>query len=345
MKLCLLCGIVGLTFLAGRGTAFSAAAGAATTAAPDFSLKGFATTGFTTAGGTGGEIVTVISLEQFNEYGTSKLPLVIQFAGTIRVEGMNARLGSNKTLIGLGTNATLLGGGLYLHSATNVIIRNLTVDSSSDDSFGVVNSRHVWIDHCTFKNARDGNLDINRGSDYITVSWCRFYYDTPQPHALASLLGSSDRDFASQNKLHVTYHHNWFGQHIKERMPSIRFGTVHLFNNYYHAPGNNYCIRSRLFAAARIESNCFEAVRNPWEVYITDPTNAVGKIFATNNLELNTVWGNSSTNTRKGLSLVQIVPGTDDVFQPPYSYEPDPAAAVPSLVTNFAGAGKGTFAP
>lgn len=171
-------------------------------------------------------------------------------------------------------------------------------------------SSNVWVDHCTFMNSKDGNLDINRASDNITISWCKFFYETEQPHALASLLGSSDSEVISSNKLHLTFHHNWFGQNVKERMPSIRWGTVHLFNNYYNAPGNNYCIRTRLFAQSRIENNVFENVKNPWEVYITDTTNAVGKIFATNNLELNTIWGHSTTNTRKGLSIVQIVPGT-----------------------------------
>jgi pectate lyase len=42
---------------------------------------------------------------------------------------------------------------------------------------------------------------------------------------------------------------------------------------------------------------------------------------------------------------VQIVPGADAVFTPPYAYTPDPASAVPNLVTNMAGAGKGPFDP
>ena len=32
----------------------------------------------------------------------------------------------------------------------------------------------------------------------------------------------------------------------RERMPSIRFGTVHIYNNYYSSAGNNYCVRVRL---------------------------------------------------------------------------------------------------
>jgi pectate lyase len=311
---------------------------------PNFSLIGFASLNGGTTGGAGGETVVVTNGAQLNEYSSSKKPCIIQFSGTLQISGMDTHVGPNKTIIGLGTNATLRGGGLYLYKSTNVIIRNLTIDGSTDDNFGMLYSGNVWIDHCTFKNAKDGNLDINRGSDNITVSWCKFLYEAEQPHALASLIGSSDKEVGSADKLHVTFHHNWFGQNIKERMPSIRWGTVHLINNYYNAAGNNYCIRTRLNAQARIENNCFEGVRNPWEIYITDTTNAVGKILATNNLEVNTVWGNSSTNSRKGLSIVRIVAGTDEVFTPPYPYNLDAASAVPNLATNFAGAGRGPFA-
>ena len=311
---------------------------------PDFSPLGYANVGFAVTGGAGGETVTVTNGAQLDQYSSSKKPCIIQVSGTLLVSGMDTHVGPNKTILGLGTNATLKGGGLYLYKSTNVILRNLTIDGSTDDNLGMLYSSNIWIDHCTFMNAKDGNMDINRASDNITVSWCKFLYETEQPHALASLIGSSDGEVISSNKLHVTFHHNWFGQNIKERMPSVRWGTVHLFNNFYQAPGNDYCIRTRLNAQSRIENNCFDGVKNPWEVYITDATNEIGRIFATNNLELNTVWGNSTTNTRKGLSIVRIVPGTDNVFVPPYPYVPEPAAAVPNLVTNFAGPGRGPFA-
>lgn len=314
-----------------------------TRVAPNFDLLGYASVGAPVTGGAGGETVVVTNGAQLNEYSSSKKPYIIHVSGTLQVSGMDTHVGPNKTIIGLGTNATLQGGGLYLYKSTNVIIRNLTIDGSSDDNMGMLYSSNVWIDHCTFKNAKDGNMDINRASDNITISWCKFLYEFEQPHALASLIGSSDAEVISSNKLHVTFHHNWFGQNIKERMPSIRWGTVHLFNNYYHAPGNNYCIRTRLNAQSRIENNYFEDVKNPWEIYLTDMTNAVGRIFATNNLEVGVTWGNSTTNTRKGLSVVRIVPGTDEVFAPPYVYSLEPALAVPGVVTNFAGAGRGLF--
>lgn len=300
---------------------------------------GYADVGQTITGGAGGETVVVTRGEDLKRYADSKPPLIIYVSGTLKINDMDTHVRPNKTIIGLGTNALLEGGGLYLYKSTNVIIRNLTIKGSTDDNLGLLYSANVWVDHCTLMNSKDGNMDIGRASDNITVSWCKFHYETPQDHALACLLGSSDAEVISSNKLHVTFHHNWFGENVRERMPSIRWGTVHLYNNYYNAPGNNYCVRTRLNAQSRIENNVFENVKNPWEVYITDPTNAIGRIFATNNLELNTTWEKSATNTKKGLSIVRIVLGKDEVFTPPYSFTPDPTDKVKELVTKNAGAG------
>lgn len=306
---------------------------------------GFADLAPGVTGGAGGVTVTVTNGADLNQYTDAKEPLIIQIAGTLQINGMDTHVRPNKTIIGVGTNATLEGGGLYLYRSGNVIIRNLTIRGSTDDNLGVLLSTNVWVDHCTFVDAKDGNLDIRRASDNITVSWCKFYYHVNDTHALSCLLGSNDKETDCEGKLHVTFHHNWWAEGCKERMPSVRWGTVHLYNNYYSCAGNNYCARIRLNAQARIESNVYAQVRNPWEVYITDLTNTVGKIFATNNLELNVAWGNSTTNTKKGLSIVQIVPGTNEVFVPTYSYSPEPTANVAARVQAEAGAGRGPFVP
>lgn len=315
-------------FLVSRSTAHAGSTG------------GFADVGFTVTGGAGGETVVVTNGTQLNEYTDSNKPYIIHVSGTLHITNMDTHVRPNKTIIGLGTNATLEGGGLYLYRSHNVIIRNLTIKGSTDDNLGILLSTNVWVDHCTFLNAKDGNLDIRRASDHITVSWCKFYYDPPQDHALSCLLGSNDRETDCEGKLHVTFHHNWWAENVKERMPSVRWGTVHLYNNYYSSTGNNYCIRTRLNAQTRIENNVFEGVRNPWEIYLTDLKNTVGKIFATNNLQLNTTWSQSTTNTKKGLSLVLITPGTNAVFTPPYAYTPDATDKVKAAVMNGAGAGK-----
>ena len=92
------------------------------------------------------------------------------------------------------------------------------------------------------------------------------------------------------------------------------------------------------------EGNCFDTVKNVWELYRT--TGEDGKVFAANNLQVNTT-GSAGTDS----SSIQI-PGTDILSSEanglnpvPYAYSPDAASLVPNLVTNGAGAGRGPFAP
>ena len=70
----------------------------------------------------------------------------------------------------------------------------MTIQGSGDDCMGLLLSNNIWIDHCTFQDAKDGNLDIRRASDNITISWCKFCYSTKQEHAFSCLLGSSDSE-------------------------------------------------------------------------------------------------------------------------------------------------------
>jgi pectate lyase len=73
----------------------------------------------------------------------------------------------------------------------------------------------------------DGLLDITNASDLVTVSWNRF-----REHDKTMLIGSSDSAVADRGKLRVTLHHNVF-ERIGQRAPRVRFGQVHLYNNYY----------------------------------------------------------------------------------------------------------------
>jgi len=300
----------------------------------DFNHIGFASVGINLTGGVGGPVVTVSNATQLRQYTDANGPYVIYVVGTIPISGMDTHIRPNKTVIGHGTNATLVGGGLYLYRSTNVIIRNLTIIGSTEDGIGIHYSTNVWIDHCTIADARDGLIDITQQSDLITVSWCRFYYTANSGHNFCNLIASSDSDTGNYR---VTFHHNWWGELCVERMPSVRFGRAHVFNNYYNAPGNNYCIRSRLYAECRIENNWFENVQNPWEVYIT--SGQPGKVYAAGNKFVNVKWYESPSDGR------YTPPGNDTVFAPPYTYSLHPVDLVPTIVTRYAGAGRGPFAP
>ncbi len=308
---------------------------------PDFSAIGFCNNGVNITGGAAGPTVYVGSEAELVQYSDVNSPCTIYITNSFGLSGMSTHVRANKTVIGVG-NVVLSGGGLYLYRSTNVIIRNLTISGSTEDDIGIHYSDHVWIDHCTLVDASDGSIDITQSSDYLTISWCKFSYNTDSGHDFVNLIASSDSDNGSQ--YHTTFHHNWWSTHCVERMPSVRFGRAHMFNNYYNAPGNNYCVRTRKEAECRVENNFFENVKNPWEQYITGASDTQGKLFAANNnvpflgASFGVTW--SGTTTNKDGTIRVMIPGTDSVFTPSYSYPLDPAAQVPDLVTNWAGAGK-----
>lgn len=276
-------------------------------------------------GGAGGPVVTVTDTASFTTYATKTEAYTIQVQGTIDIG--DVRVTSNKSILGLGTNATLKGD-LGLYGVNNVIVQNLTITNpdgaGEGDGVTIKNgTRDVWIDHNTFVDCADGELDVTRASDFVTMSWNKFYYTANTGHNFTMLVGSSDSATDDLGKLHVTVYNNWWSTLAVERMPSVRFGRAHVFNNYYNTPGNNYGIRSRIAAEVLIENNSFENVDDPYYIYVTDGT--MGKIKASGNLFVNTTG--------------QIDDGNDTVFSPPYAYTLDKAADVKAKVTAGAGAG------
>jgi pectate lyase len=175
------------------------------------------------------------------------------------------RIGSNTTIVGVGNNAVVRGAWFDIRgtSTSNIIIRNITFQDTYDcfpawdpldgslgnwnsayDSISVRDGHHIWIDHNTFEDrdsadstlptyfgrlfqVHDGQLDITNAADFLTVSYNRF-----TNHDKDMLIGSSDSATADRGKLRVTLHHNLFDG-VGQRAPRVRFGKVHVYNNYY----------------------------------------------------------------------------------------------------------------
>ncbi|HHY84150.1 MAG TPA: hypothetical protein GYA07_01250 [Verrucomicrobia bacterium] len=299
----------------------------------NFDHVGFAGVAGTLTGGAGGPTQTVSSSAQFISAVTATGPRVVQVSGQIDLNGSgtgSVNIQSDKTIVGLGTNATVLGQ-LQISGRSNVIIRNLIISNNGEaeslDGVRIVNgSHHIWVDHCTFVDCGDGELDNTVGADYITISWCKFYYTRDNGHNFVNLIAASDFDSGNYR---ITFHHNWYSTMCRQRMPMSRYGTVHLFNNFYNSPGNGYCSNARTNAQFLSEHNVYRDVRDP--------------IFKESNGRIRTV-GNLYQNCTG-----RIDPGTDVLdpilTPPPYPYNLDPADLVPFIVTNNAGAGKGPFAP
>ena len=171
------------------------------------------------------------------------------------------RVGSNKTIAGIGSDSASQGCRACICAASTIcVIRNLSIHDSIDDAINIEDKcHHIWIDHCDFSKCHDGLVDIKRGSDLVTVSWCRFH-----DHHKSCLVGHSDKPSVlaeDKGKLRVTFHHNFFDG-SQTRHPRVRIAeTVHVFNNYYRA--NEYGVASTDDAGVLVEGNYFEQVKAP----------------------------------------------------------------------------------
>ena len=183
-------------------------------------------------------------------------------------------VGSNVTLYGYpGVTITQpsKGSGIKISGSKNVIIRNISVqgvgavDEDDEDCLQINHeAKNIWIDHVHVYDGHDGNMDIVNQSDYITVSWSKFTYTSKSKnHQFSNLFGNSDSKTADANALKITVHHNWWGDGVKERMPRVRFGQVHVVNNLYTSSAASYCVRAGMKANIRVESNVFIGVKNP----------------------------------------------------------------------------------
>jgi pectate lyase len=300
-----------------------------------------------TTGGAGGTTVTVNNATDFINYvqNSKQTPYIIYVSGNINLGGSNVRVRGNKTIIGLpGSHIT---GNLksYRSIESNNIFRFLDIsnkDGAGDgDCISIDGASHIWIDHCTFTDGGDGNVDIKNAADYVTVSWCIFKYTYNSGHNFSNLIGDNDNNGSvDTGHLLITFHHNWYSTLCVERMPSVRFGTLHIYDNYYNCPGNDYCIRTRLYAQCLVENNYFKDVQDPWERYVTSAGGNPGLLHASGNILDNVTWNAGSD------SDVVLIDGTDTVFTPPYSYTLDNAADVPAIVQYGAGAnGKDGYPP
>jgi pectate lyase len=291
-----------------------------------------------TTGGEGGPVVTVTNYNDLLYYANTvgTVPYIIQISGTINI-GADFTIRSNKTLRGKGANPTLIGIVGFQNRDGNIIIERLNITNpctlSSCDGISLTQDIHnVLVTKCTIYDAGDGLFDISNNSDYVTVSWCKFYYNNPAPkeeHRFACLVGSSDTQSDDAANLRVTYHHNWWANRVKERMPRVRYGQVHVYNNYYSdLEAGGYCVGVGCGARVRVESNYFNTVPNPWANYYTGQTgcSSAGHIgWDTGNIFHNSTQPTWATNEYS------------TIFDPPYDYALDDTNDIPAMVMLGAG--------
>ncbi|RJG10740.1 pectinesterase family protein [Massilia cavernae] len=274
------------------------------------------------------------------------------------------RLPSNTTLIGLGDNAGLVNANVRVANASQVIIRNLRFRNPCDvgpkwdpsdgargnwnaqfDSIAVSASSHVWIDHNSFtdapltddtlarengkvKQCHDGALDITDGADLVTVSYNHFAL-----HEKNILVGSSDNAGRDAGRLRVSMSNNLFTD-VSSRAPRVRFGQVHLFNNYYAgdrrhpAYGHDYSVGLGKLAQLISHQNAFDIAGARGCADIVRQYDKAGAGFTDTGSMLN------------GAALGNCAVAHAAAWQVPYAFGIRPAASVKAHVLANAGAGK-----
>jgi len=181
--------------------------------------------------------------------------------GDLMVDTVKAGL----TIEGIGNDATFNGFGLVMKNSSNVEVRNIgfmNCNSSEGDDCGLQQKNdHIWVHNCDFfygdagsdadQAKGDGALDT-KTSSYITHSYNHFW-----DNGKCNLQGMKSE--STEN--YITYHHNWY-DHSDSRHPRIRTCTVHIYNNYYD--GNaKYGAGVTMGASAFVENNYFRNCKYP----------------------------------------------------------------------------------
>ncbi|MFD2288598.1 pectate lyase [Pedobacter petrophilus] len=271
---------------------------------------------------------------------------VIQVNGTITIPSggrINFQDQTGKTLFGsagakiVSADQTQANSGLmYVKRCNNIIIRNIifegpgAYDVDGQDNVTVDACNNVWVDHCEFRDGVDGNFDIKNTSDYVTVSYTKFAYQkTPKPdgpggaddHRFSNLIGSGDDATADRGHFRITFVRCWWAQGCVARMPRVRFGRVHIVNNFFNSTVSTSCVQAGLESNILVQANVFENVKNPIDLMANNATavQSVGNAF------------NSVTGTQVGNGV--------NAFTPPYSLTVLNASSVKATVTAANGAG------
>ena len=322
-----------------------------------------------TTGGAGGTVYHFDNGKKFRDWlllrekNKSTDPAIVWLSGTFTKDAgrddshpwIDIKRTSNISIYGT-QNFKMQNLGFFINYSENIIIRNIyMVQPKADngaDGISMQSSSRIWIDHCTFesenqtKDYEDGSVDVTHGTNKVTVSWNHFIKTQK-----SCLVGHSDSQ-TSDTQISVTFHHNFFDL-SSSRHPRVRFGTAHVYNNFFNQV-STYGVGSAYGAMVLVENNSFDGVHLPTDI-CTYPAKASGSnlngsvagyLYAADN-EYANIPGNASdpypfTNVEYksygGEKLSQPLTRAD--FTPSYSYIVDAAEDVSTIVRAGSGAGK-----
>jgi pectate lyase len=240
----------------------------------------------------------------------------------------------------VGTAGELQNIGLNIRDYQNVIVRNLKIHEVlyPNDALTIDACLHVWVDHCELYSkigsgitvdTYDGLLDIKNGSRYVTVSWNYLHH-----HMKCMLYGHTDNtgNQATDTQMRITLHHNWVSN-TDGRNPSLRYGALHMFNNYFEEI-SDYGLAARDGAHVKSENNHYNNVLLSMS---TDkfPVSGLPNGYICQS-------GNSLTGTTGAAVISQTGCDFWTSSTLPYSYTLDAVGNVAALVKANTGVGKVT---
>jgi pectate lyase len=319
---------------------------------------GWVTQGDGVTGGGNTRPVVVRSMSELQAQAAGAEPKVIhvdgKFRGTLTV-------GSNKTIIGRqGAEISSDAEVLRLTGSRNVIIKNLHLVGApmpNQPNTILHDVKNVWLDHNSFINGRTDLLVVSGTSDFVTISWNVFRHTHFQHNHMGVNIGASDSDTTSRGHLRVTLHHNFYAKMINERMPRVRFGQVHTFNNLCLAGTDPqwrsyYAVRPGVDANIRSERNIYKDFVGPSWWWTSE------KLGAETSTVFNYARGNENSvlESIEDVAIPQAVRGpiaikehegvtgqagfygNGKAFVPPYTYTAYPTQGLEEKIRAGAGA-------
>ncbi|RTL39968.1 MAG: hypothetical protein EKK53_16390 [Burkholderiales bacterium] len=275
------------------------------------------------------------------------------------------KLTSNTTLIGEGPGAGFVNAWIDITSVSQVIVRNLHLVAPCDvgpvwdptdgatgnwnsqyDAIGIVSATQVWIDRNTItdapvtddtlpiengktKQCHDGAIDITKGADLITVS-----YNLVTLHDKTMLIGGSDSLTSDAGKLRITIANNVFSG-ITQRAPRVRFGQVHVFNNYFTGSKTASLYPHLYSIGAGKQAN----ILSHNNLFAIDGASGCDSVVTYPSSDRTGVFQDSGSLVN-GAALGSCTVAAGTPFVPSYTFKPRPTALVKANNLALAGAGK-----
>ncbi|KAF7597696.1 MAG: PbsX family transcriptional regulator [Candidatus Dactylopiibacterium carminicum] len=249
--------------------------------------------------------------------------------------------------------------------------------NSEYDTISINGGKRVWIDHCTFTEGdrtddkfppvfpfphneptqkvqhHDGAVDVTNEADLVTISYSLF-----KDHDKTNLIGGSDSRTSDAGKLRVTFHNNVF-DNVGQRMPRVRFGKVHTYNNLFvgdatladDPKATAYENHRRVLSVPKPKGNIFRQAlgagkdsaiyseANVFEIKNGSAEHAVGNMGGTKFFDAGSLVNGKPLDIKEAAGK----PLSPDVGWKPTLYgnnKVKPAGEVPAYVRANAGAGK-----